>query len=111
MDNILDLINILHNNGFYHGDCQLNNIMVYSRPVTVAKDEDDLYDQRNYRYYLIDFGNADYIKNMGNNRHDIEDYKQLMGSLGALGTEKGIDFSPEIRRVEDTIQRSYAPPI
>lgn len=79
----------LHENNMYHGDLQVNNIMVkYNKDVDPSQydNEMDLYKARNYRYYLIDFGNSDYL--FGNKF----DFVILRDSIILSGDENGKDL-------------------
>ena len=111
---VLDLIDKFHSNGFFHGDMHLKNIMVSSNPIynpspVIGNDvsneegEENLYNSHNYKYYLIDFDNSNYIKN---GALPALDYCQLRDSLGRLSVTTGKSFIDAINLIINAFQRS-----
>lgn len=80
LGNAIGLIQKLHDNGIYHGDTHLNNIMVnrdpdyeYDKDINLQQD----FEEANYSYKFIDFGRSGYIKDTVKSEVIREDFVKL----------------------------------
>ncbi len=87
---VVSMVDKLHIKGIFHGDLHLDNIMVKSTNKTKhTEDESKLYDEREYKYYFIDFGNGGTFNTM-DDIHVEDDYIEISAHLRDL-----IDEYPE----------------
>lgn len=87
--NLLSLIDKLHLYNIYHGDLHLNNIMVKINNKINAPgnhSEEELYNLKNYKYYLIDFGKSGKIKD-DKLKRIYKDYDDILAHLIDLSDE------------------------
>ena len=101
LNEVLVLIDRLHLNGIYHGDLHWDNIMVrVGNRIFDGADEDRLYEDRDYSFFLIDLGQAGYIQSKEDMRLD---YQILIDHLVDLYYEDEAD--PGLYRLVQMLER------